>query len=189
MVVGVTGGYCSGKSAACAQFVESGYAHVDVDLIGHEVLEERKEEVARVFGDTVVSGGRVRRHALARIVFADAERRKTLEEILHPLMVERTREALDTRANVVIDAALLIEMRLDAFCDFVIGIEVDREVAVRRGMARDGLTREDAKRRVMSQIPLKEKLYSVDKVIENNDTVEEFRRKVGDAIVCLAEKG
>ena len=152
-------------------------------------IASRKEEVARVFGDTVVSGGRVRRHALARIVFADAERRKTLEEILHPLMVERTREALDTRANVVIDAALLIEMRLDAFCDFVIGIEVDREVAVRRGMARDGLTREEAKMRVMSQIPLKEKLQYVDKVIDNSTTVEEFLGMLRETLNDLIEKG
>jgi dephospho-CoA kinase len=79
-------------------------------------------------------------------------------------------------------------MSLVSFCDFVIGIQVDDEVAILRGMKRDGLSRDETIRRILSQIPLKEKLYYVDKVIENNATVREFRRRVRETIAVLTEK-
>ncbi len=189
MVVGVTGGYCSGKSVACTLFVQKGYVHVDVDRIGHEVLEEERNGVVEVFGETVLSGGRIERSALGHIVFADTERRKRLEEILHPPMIARVRRELEGRRNAVIDAALLVEMGLFFFCDFVIGVQTDEEVAILRGMRRDGLSREETIQRIRSQIPLKEKLHYVDKVIENNTTVQEFRMRVGETIKVLTKKG
>ncbi|MBN2322349.1 MAG: dephospho-CoA kinase [Spirochaetes bacterium] len=188
MVVGITGGYCCGKSAARALFEQEGYIGIDVDRIGHEVLQEKKDEVVEVFGEGVLSGGRIERRTLGRIVFADAQKRRRLEEILHPPMIERVRRALDGCRNAVIDAALLIEMDLSSFCDFVIGILVDDEVAILRGMERDGLSRDETLRRILSQIPLKEKLFCVDKVIENNATVREFRRRVRETISVLAKK-
>ena len=189
MVVGVTGGYCAGKSVACELFVQKGYVHVDVDRIGHEVLEGKKKEVVEVFGEMVLSGGRIERSELGRIVFADRERRKRLEEILHPPMVACVRRELKSCWDAVIDAALLIEMRLFSFCDFVIWVQIDDEVALLRGMRRDGLSRDETIQRIRSQIPLKEKLHYVDKVIENNATVQEFRRRVGETITILTEKG
>jgi dephospho-CoA kinase len=188
VVIGVTGGYCCGKSVACALFTRKGYVHIDVDRIGHEVLAENKKEVVEVFGDGVLSGGRIERSVLGRIVFADTEKRRRLEEILHPSMVVHVRRALEGCRNAVIDAALLIEMSLVSFCDFVIGIQVDDEVAILRGMKRDGLSRDETIRRILSQIPLKEKLHYVDKVIENNATVREFRRRVRETIAVLTEK-
>ena len=189
MVVGITGGYCSGKSAACALFVQKGYIHIDVDRIGHEVLEEKASEVAGLFGETVVSGGRIERNALGRIVFADEKKRRRLENILHPSMVARVRQMLGGCRNAVVDAALLFEMRLFSICDFVIGIQADDEVAILRGMKRDGLSREQTLQRILSQIPLKEKLHYVDKVIENNTTIQEFRRRVSETLADLTEKG
>ena len=67
MVVGITGGYCSGKSLACAIFVEAGFAHVDVDRIGHEVLDEMKEEVAKKFGEEALRQERIDRRALGHM--------------------------------------------------------------------------------------------------------------------------
>ena len=112
-----------------------------------------------------------------------------LEEIVHPAMVRRVKEIVKRERNAVIDAALLVEMRLFELCDFVLGLQVDADIASRRGMQRDGLSREEAMLRIGSQIPLKEKLQYVDKVIDNSTTVEEFLRRLRQTLNDLIEKG
>jgi dephospho-CoA kinase len=189
MVVGVTGGYCSGKTLACSIFKELGFAHIDVDQIGHEVLEEMKGKVVREFGRTVLTEGRIDRRALGAVVFGDPEKKRMLEAILHPTMVRRVKQKVREQQNAVVSAALLVEMHLYRLCDFVIAIQIDEELAIRRGMERDGLSRGEAKARIGAQIPLKEKLQYVDKVIDNSGTDSEFRMRVRRTAECLAEKG
>jgi len=182
MVVGVTGGYCSGKSIACSIIEESGFVHIDVDRIGHDVLDDKREEVVREFGKKILPGGKIDRGALGDLVFRDRNKRRMLESILHPLMIERVKRIVEKEHDAVISAALLVEMGLHLLCDFVLGVQVDEEIALQRGMKRDGLSRDEAKLRIGSQIPLKEKLQYVDKVIENNTTVGEFRKRLRQTV-------
>ena len=189
MVVGITGGYCSGKSLACSIFAEAGFAHIDVDSIGHEVLDEMTEEVGKKFGEEALRPEGVDRRVLGSLVFGDPVKRRMLEEIVHPAMVQRVKKIVKRERNTVIDAALLVEMRLFELCDFVIGLQVDEDIAARRGMKRDGLSREEAMLRIGSQIPLKEKLQYVDKVIDNSTTVEEFLGRLRETLNDLIEKG
>jgi dephospho-CoA kinase len=188
MIVGITGNYCSGKSIASSLFQNHGYEVIDVDIIGHEVLEEKKHEIVGVFGRGILKGERIDRKKLGTIVFNDHVQKRKLEDIVHPDMARRVKEALRNKRNVVINAALLIEMRLNTLCEFVIGIDVTDEVAVKRGMARDKLTREEALLRIKAQRPLKDKLHCVDKVIDNNGEKKDFERKVKDLIKLLAKK-
>jgi dephospho-CoA kinase len=191
MVVGITGGYCSGKSVASGVFRDFGYEVVDVDRIGYEALEARKGEVVSVFGERVLRRGGLRpgghhgpegmtidRGKLGSIVFADPSERKKLEAVVHPWMIRRVKEIVRGGTKVVIDAALLIEMCLFPLCDVVLGIEVSEETAVRRGMERGGLARDEVLLRIGAQIPLKQKLQFVDKVIDNNGDIGEFKEKV-----------
>ena len=178
MIVGITGSYCSGKSSASSVFSGKGYRVIDVDRIGHRALEQKKEEVISAFGEEVIAGGRVNREKLARIVFGDRAERKKLESIVHPLMVRMVQEICKKEDSVVINAALLIEMCLHVLCDFVIGIAVKDEIAIKRGEKRDGIGREEVLRRIHSQIPLKEKLHYVDIVIDNNGSPVELEMKV-----------
>jgi dephospho-CoA kinase len=206
MIVGITGGYCSGKSAASGVFRDLGYEVVDVDRVGHEALEAKRDEVVSAFGAGILnrcetgpresaspggprSGkGAVDRGKLGAVVFADPSEREKLEAIVHPWMIRRVREMIRGKRKVVIDAALLIEMCLFALCDRVLAIETGEEFAVARGMARGGLTREQALLRIRSQIPLKRKIQFVDKVIENNGDIGAFEKKVREYAGSVGEK-
>jgi dephospho-CoA kinase len=204
MIVGITGGYCSGKSVASGVMRDLGYEIVEVDRIGHEALEAKVDELVSAFGEGILSGGGTRsrgrtprgrgggrngdrngraggsvdRGRLGGIVFADPEARRKLEAIVHPWMIRRVKEEIRGKRRVVIDAALLIEMCLFTLCDTVLGIEASEETAVGRGMERGGLTREQALLRVRAQIPLKQKLQYVDKVVGNDGDIGAFKKEI-----------
>ena len=188
MIIGLTGNYCSGKSIACSIFQQYGYEAIDVDLIGHDVLEDKKREIVEVFGEDILKGGFINRKKLGHIVFNDHTKRKELEDIVHPEMVRRIKEILKNKRDVVINAALLIEMGLYTLCDFVIGLEAKEELAVKRGMIRDMLSHEEATLRLKAQIPLKEKLHYVDKVIDNNGEKKDFENRMRALIQLLGQK-
>jgi dephospho-CoA kinase len=200
MIVGITGGYCSGKSVASGVLRDLGYEIVEVDRIGHEALEAKRDEVVSAFGKSVLSRGArpspgkptcgrsIDRGKLGDIVFADPAARKKLEAIVHPWMIGRVKETIRGRRKVAIDAALLIEMCLFTLCDTVLGIEVSEETAVRRGMERGGLTREQVLLRVRAQIPLKQKLQFVDKVIDNDGDIGVFEKKVREFVESAEKK-
>jgi dephospho-CoA kinase len=176
MVVGITGNYCSGKSVACRVFEEYGFRIIDVDRLGHEALEVKKNEVIQAFGNGIIGGDGIDRKRLGRIVFKDPEKRRKLEAIVHPYMIKRVKSMVGDKT--VINAALLIEMCLFVLCDFVIAIETRDEVSIERGKLRDGITGEEAAEILKAQIPIKEKLQYVDKIIENNGSIEEFKKMV-----------
>jgi dephospho-CoA kinase len=178
MIIGITGSYCAGKNSASSVFSEQGFRVIDVDRIGYEALEQKKEMIIGSFGKEVVTDGKVNREKLGRIVFGDQAERKKLESIVHPLMIRRVKEICKTEEAAVINAALLIEMCLHVICDFVVGIAVEEEIAVKRGMERDRIGRDEVLRRIRSQIPLKEKLHYVDIVIDNNGSPGELKKKV-----------
>jgi dephospho-CoA kinase len=182
MIVGITGCYCSGKSVASTVLQERGYYVIDVDKIGHEALDVKKNEIVRAFGENILHNGSIDRKKLGRLVFVNAGERKKLESIVHPWMIKKVRSITVEQKNTVINAALLIEMCLFVLCDFVIGIDIDQHIAIERGMTRDHLTKGEALRRLKAQIPLKEKLHYVDKVIENNESIEKFKSKVIELI-------
>jgi dephospho-CoA kinase len=178
MIIGITGNFCAGKNSASFLFSEHGFRLIDVDRIGYDALEQEKEAIVVSFGNKVISEGKVDRGKLGRIVFSDQAERKKLESVVHPLMIRRVKEICKNERDVVINAALLIEMCLHVLCDFVIGIAVKEEIAVKRGIKRDGIEREEVLQRIRSQIPLKEKLHYVDIVIDNNGSPDELKRKV-----------
>jgi len=182
MIVGITGMYCSGKNEAVRVFESEGFRVVDVDVIGHLALEVKKNEILDAFGGEILIEGRVDRKSLGRIVFKDPDKRRTLERIVHPWMIKEVKRIVGVGGDFVINAALLIEMCLHVLCDYVIGIEVSEKIAVERAMKRDGISEQEARMRIASQIPLKEKLHYVDKVIENTSGLEYFLNEVKDFI-------
>jgi len=185
MIVGITGGYCSGKDSASRLFAEHGFTVVDVDRLGYEALEMKKEDVVKAFGSTVLTGAMIDRKKLGRIVFGDRESRKKLESIVHPWMIRRVKALVRGEREVVINAALLVEMCLFVLCDFVLGVEVTEEEAIARGMRRDSLSHDEALSRMRSQIPLKEKIQYVDKIIENNGSFEEYADQIIELVGFL----
>jgi dephospho-CoA kinase len=156
MVIGLTGRYCAGKDAVARILELRGFQVLDVDRIGHEVLGERREEVAAAFGpDVRRPDGSIDRRALGRLVFADQAALARHEAIVHPAMIERVRAlAAAARAqgrDVAVNAALLAHMGLDRLCDAVVEVRSCFPRRFLRGLRRDRLGPVQVLRRMRSQ--------------------------------------
>jgi len=188
LLVGLTGSIATGKSTVSRMFAHLGARVIDADLLAREVVMPGQAAHARIveeFGRQVVhEDGSLDRKALGAVVFADAAKRKRLEEITHPaigLRQQRILSVLDEDAfeGVVIwDAALLFEGGGAAKMDRVVVVYADPETERRRLMERDGLNDADARARIGSQMPIAEKAKLADHVIDNSGTREETERQV-----------
>ena len=188
LLVGLTGSIATGKSTVSGMFAHLGARVIDADLLAREVVMPGQAAHARIveeFGRKVVhEDGSLDRKALGAVVFADAAKRKRLEEITHPaigLRQQRILSVLDEEAfeGVVIwDAALLFEGGGVAKMDRVVVVYADPETERRRLMERDGLNDADARARIGSQMPIAEKAKLADHVIDNSGPREETERQV-----------
>jgi dephospho-CoA kinase len=152
-VIGLTGLPGAGKSTAARILQETGAHVIDVDRIGHRLLEESSVRAALVrrFGDGILNdSGVIDRTALGRIVFAEPRALADLERLLHPAMTERVREEVAReRRNrpVVIDAALLVPMGLDALADRLLVVEAPAALRRERLRRERNWTEEETARR------------------------------------------
>lgn len=188
LLVGLTGSIATGKSTVSRMFAHLGARVIDADLLAREVVMPGQPAYARIveeFGRQVVQeDGSLDRKALGAVVFADATKRKRLEEITHPAIgarQQRILSVLDEEAfeGVVIwDAALLFEGGGVAKMDRVVVVYADPETERRRLMERDGLSDAGAGARIGSQMPVAEKAKLADHVIDNSGTREETERQV-----------
>ena len=187
LVVGLTGGICSGKSTVAAMFERLGAIVIDADRVAHELQVPGQplfQAIVSAFGRQIVGeDGRIDRRRLGAIVFSDPKARARLEEILHPAIVEecgrRIRQARASGAAVcLLDAALLIESGRHARFDRMVLVEASEAVQIERLMARMGLSREEAMQRIRSQMPLEEKRRHAKFVIENGGSLIETERQV-----------
>jgi len=191
-VVGITGGVASGKSLVLSAFMNLGAYGIDCDVLSREVIRPCSKawwEIVNFFGTGIVRNNlEIDRKKLRDIVFRDSEQRKILERIIHPEVWRRCMERMEAiekiEANpnvlVVIDVPLLIETGLQKKFEFdkVIVVYVREETQIRRVMEREGITKEEAKKMIGIQMPLKEKLKFADFVINNEGPREETEKQV-----------
>lgn len=166
MVVGITGPYCSGKNEVARRLVERyGFSEIDVDRVGHDALTRRKEDVVREFGAGIVdTEGGIDRGALGRIVFGSRNRLEALERIVHPEMARIVSAEVDARPEdrLLINAALLVYMRLDELCDVVIYVHAPAIVRLWRAFRRDSHSFGAVRQRMQRQRGLKFRSDRVD---------------------------
>jgi dephospho-CoA kinase len=187
LIVGLTGGVASGKTAVSEVLREEGASIIDADQIARELVEPQRpawKELVKTFGKEILLGnGSIDRKKLAERVFADPKQRKRLDRILHPLITEeidrRTREIgqKNPEAIVVIDAPLLIEVGYHRRADKLIVVISSRTEQIERLKVRDGITSDEALRRISSQMPVEEKVKLADFVIQNEGSLAETREK------------
>ena len=186
-VAGLTGGIGSGKSMVSGMLAELGAEVIDADQLAREVVQLGNpawKEIVDHFGKEVLNRDQtLNREKLASIVFADPEARQALEGIVHPrvhaLFRQKVRELESKGATVVIyDVPLLFESGLEREIRPVIVVYVTDRVRVERIKQRDGLSNEEVRLRIKSQMPLEEKKRSADYVIDNSGTIEHTRAQV-----------
>ena len=180
-VICLTGGLASGKSTAAAHLRELGAYVIDADLLGHRAYEPGSPAHARIaeaFGaDVVAEDGRIDRKALGKKVFGQATELKKLTDIVWPAIRRlAAHEIAEVRASgkaqlIVLEAAVLFEAGWQDLGNEVWVNVVDREVAIERAMARDGLERAAVQGRLEAQLSNAERIALADVVIDNNGSL------------------
>ncbi|TQS31103.1 dephospho-CoA kinase [Microbispora sp. KK1-11] len=183
--VGLTGGIGSGKSEVSRRLAARGAVVVDADKIAREVVEPGTPglaEIVEAFGEDVLRpDGTLDRERLGAIVFADAEKLKVLNGIVHPKVGERSeqlqREAPDD-AVVVYDVPLLAENNLAPLYDVVIVVDTPDEVRLERLLRFRGMPEADARARIAAQASREDRLRIADIVIRNEGSLDDLDAQV-----------
>ena len=185
--VGLTGSIGVGKSFVANTLRELGCHVLDADDTAREVVTPGSpglDAVVRAFGaDLLEPGGTLDRKKLGALVFRDEDKRNRLNSILHPLIIARQDEQLrawemkDADGIAVVDAALMIESGGYKRFDKLIVVHCNHDVQLQRLMARDGLSREEAEKRIRAQMPQEEKKQFADYLIDTSDGFDIARKR------------
>lgn len=183
LIIGLTGGIASGKSTVSKTVAELGARIINTDEIAHQIIEPGEpawDDIVKYFGEGVLNpDNTINRVKLGTIVFQDSASLQQLNGITHPRVMERMRSDLkrikeeQPEAVVFMEVPLLYETHMEKLCREVWVVWVDSETQITRLMARDNIGREDALRRIASQMPLEEKAKRADRIIDNTGSIEE----------------
>ena len=194
--VGLTGGIASGKSTVASLLRDHDCMVLEMDPLGHELLEPGQsayDEVVREFGNSILGpGDKIDRAKLGSIVFADAAKRDRLNQILHPRILDVVLKwfaALDRPGGpefAVVEAALIVETGFNQQLDNLIVCWSTPEQQTERLIGR-GLTREQAQLRIASQMPAELKRNLADEVIDCSGSMQETERQVKNLVERLTQ--
>ncbi|ACK39354.1 dephospho-CoA kinase [Listeria monocytogenes] len=185
--IGLTGSVATGKSTVSNMIQQAGIPLVDADVAARKVVEPGteglKEIVAYFGGEILLADGTLDRAKLGEIIFKDKEKREKLNEITHPRVKDYMLEARERffRAGeelVFFDIPLLFESHLESLVDQIVVVWTTPETELKRLMERNNLTKEDALRRIESQMGIDEKARKADFVIDNNESLEKTQKQV-----------
>ncbi len=208
-IIGLTGGIGSGKSTVADYLISRGFHVLDADQIAREIVLPGSEMLIRltsIFGEEIIhEDGSLNRKKLGDLVFSDAEKKKTLDSMMHTEILELIHErvlqfreeaelAAETAIDpghaaknkvIFIDAPLLFETGLDKSVGEIWVIDVDDETRIRRIMERDGLNREDILKRISTQMARDEKNSRADVILDNTGDQEALYRQIQELLEKL----
>ena len=185
-VVGVTGGIGSGKTAVTDEFAKLGIDIVDADRAARVVVEPNTPALANIhahFGDRILlPDGSLDRAVLRRIIFQNADEKRWLEQLLHPLIaLEIQRQLAAAHSSYVIFVSpLLIESQQKALCDRILVVDVPEEIQLQRTMTRDNNDIDQVRRIIASQASRQHRLQYADDVVENTGSLEQLRERIAE---------
>jgi dephospho-CoA kinase len=186
--IGLTGGFCSGKTFVLKVLEEQGCRTLRADDLAKAIVfapgSPLLAEVVGIFGpDVLDAGGELDKEKFSQALFADLEKRRALNAFVHPLVGEERRRLIREAESagiydfLVYESALLLESGIQGEFERVIVVYSSPAVQLRRAMERDGLTRADAQKRIRSQFPLREKLKAAHYAIDTSLGYESTRAR------------
>ncbi len=195
LIVGLTGGVATGKTAVSEVLKEEGAYIIDADQIARELVQAHRpawNKLVKAFGREILQeDGSIDRKKLAERVFADPNQRRLLNQILHPMITDeidrRTREIgkKNPEAIVVIDAPLLVEVGYHRRVDKLVVVTSTQTKQIERLKVRDRITPEKSMRILSSQMPVEEKAKLADFVIRNEGSLAGVREKAKQVFLEL----
>ncbi|WP_414828232.1 dephospho-CoA kinase [Alteromonas sp. H39] len=173
LVVGLTGGIGSGKSAVTTLFASHGIDIIDADVVARDVVKPGSvglKEIVSKFGDTILlDDGTLNRAQLREVVFHDADNKTWLNALLHPLIREAMQSGIQnsTSEYCILAVPLLIENKLTTMVNRVLVVDCTEQQQLERAMLRDGSSEQTIRNIMASQASREERLQAADDVIDN----------------------
>ena len=180
LIVGITGGIGSGKSAVTERFQQLGITVVDADVAARVIVEAGKPAltaIAEHFGQDILQGdGTLDRAALRQRIFADDDERRWLEQLTHPLIGQEIMDqiAAATSPYTILSSPLLLETSQKALVDCVVVVDVPEETQLQRTIQRDANAADQVRRIMAAQMQRQDRLEQADIVIDNSRSLEEL---------------
>ncbi|MBT6728393.1 MAG: dephospho-CoA kinase [Deltaproteobacteria bacterium] len=196
LFVGLTGGIACGKSTVAAYLREKGCPVINADRVGHIALNPGQpayDQILETFGEGILTDNKeINRKALGNIIFNDRKAREQLNQITHPPITQLIEERLldltsflDSGKPVFLEAALLIESQWKSRCDQIWVVTAPKDQILQRLKIRNGLTAEQTKARIDSQLRQEERLPYADVVLENQGLLADLLKQVDLALAQL----
>jgi dephospho-CoA kinase len=199
ILLGVTGGIATGKTVVAQMLEQLGAKLIDFDILSRVVVEPGKpawKEIVSYFGEQVLKKDQtLDRKKISEMVFRDGEKRKKLEDMTHPRIIEEffrlVKEYTTKDPNAIIEAVvpLLFEINLQYLFHKILVVYIPEEIQIERLKKRDQISLEMAQNILKSQMPIEEKRRYGDFVVDNSGTLEEIRRQVEEVWEKLKKFG
>ena len=190
MNIGITGSIACGKSTVSDYLKDKGYTIIDADKLGHVALtsEDVKRRLSETFGANILVNNEISREVLGRLVFGNDNNLKKLNNIIHPKIKElilKLQEQHKDEDMVFLDIALLYEANFVDLVEKVAVVYVDKGVQLERLMTRNSLSKEEALKRIESQMSPREKASLGDFVINNSYRKEDTFQQIDEILEKL----
>ena len=190
MNIGITGSIACGKSTVSDYLKEKGYTIIDADKLGHVALtsEDVKRRLSETFGANILVNNEISREVLGKLVFGNDNNLKKLNNIIHPKIKElilKLQEEHENEDLVFLDIALLYEANFVDLVEKVAVVYVDEDVQLERLMTRNFLSKEEALKRIESQMSPQEKASLGDFVINNSYRKEDTFQQIDEILERL----
>jgi dephospho-CoA kinase len=184
-IVGLTGGFGSGKSFVASLFRKLGAKIVDADKLGHKTLKKGSAAYKRIvaaFGKNILKPDlSINRKALAGIVFANRKNIAKLNRIVHPGIIKEIVKRIHRAAKsevLIVDAPLICEANITGLMNILIVVKASKRSQIERALNKFNMNEKDALKRIACQMPLKKKVRMADYTVDNNGTKEDTKKQV-----------
>jgi len=185
----LTGGIASGKSTVSNLLKLHNIEIIDADKISKNVFSRNIKKIQEIF-DTTLTGNKLRAF-IADIIFTNPKDKLRFEQFIHPKIrniIAKKEKALQVKNILyVVDIPLYFETKQFKEDDFVILVKVSYEIQLTRLIKRNGLTKEEANKRILSQLPTAIKEKHAKYIIDNSKTIEELSKQVKNLITYIKE--
>lgn len=184
MIVGLTGGIGSGKSAAANFFIELGVDLIDADDLAKNVLNKNSkgyELFINEFGEQYLDNDKnIDRDLLRKTIFNDSDKKNKLENIIHPQVRSGIEEFIKSSKSdyCIVVVPLIYETRSSSYYDRILVIDCDEEIQINRSAIRDNTENKEIKKIISKQASREERLSIADDVILNNRTLDSLKEEV-----------
>jgi dephospho-CoA kinase len=189
--IALTGSIATGKSTVASLLALNGMRVIDADTISHEILDSNISWIKETFGDEYISGSKVNRTKLGSLIFSDNEKRKLLENYLHP----KIRKEIEIRSEkqdgfkfpYLIDIPLFFENNAYNIKESVV-VYAPADIQLERFIKRNGYSKEESLKRIAMQMPIDDKKAKATWIIDNSKNLKHLQKEVEDFVEKIKEK-